>query len=206
MFIVQASDGVKMWSIGFNVKVITPLNTAPTFLNTPDTLTGYNNQTYTYQLNADDKENDPLTFSLPSSLPGIEISSGGKITYKLPVGTYKFSVAVSDGKESSITSMTAKIDLGTDAVEEITEADYAISIYPNPVTINAKISIFMKKPGVATIVFFDLLGRQVDSVIKEFVAGKNNFEYDASNLGSGIYTCRFTTSDCFSKTFKIVKQ
>lgn len=207
------SVGVEVWAMNgvetaysvFTIIVVPSTNTAPVFLEQPITIDGVVNKEGEYQLEATDKENDPLTFAIVNPLPGVSVSRSGKINYKLPFGTYKFSVKVSDGKDSSIAAVTAKIDI-TNAAEDISEADYNVRAYPNPVHSNTTIEIFMKKSATATIAIIDLSGRQVDMMQVDCVAGENKIDYDASSLRSGTYVCKVNAADYFSKSIKIIKQ
>lgn len=204
IYVKSCTSVLKRKLITFSIEDVQGLNTAPVFLKKPISITGYANKACKYQLEANDKESDPLTFSIVDPLEGVQVSSNGEINYNLPFGDYEFSVIVSDGKDSSVAAVTAKIDI-TDAAPEIEESDYAIKVYPNPIRSNSTIEIFMKKSATANIAIFDLQGRQIDTVIAECVAGSNNVEYDASNLRSGTYICKVATAH-FKKTIKIVKQ
>lgn len=64
----------------------------------------------------------------------------------------------------------------------------------------------MKKNGLVNLTIYDLQGRQVEVITNaEYEAGKNTISYDASNLRSGTYVCRFIAPG-FTKSIKIVKQ
>lgn len=177
---------------------------APVIVN-PGTLVTYTNQIFTYQFEATDKNSNPIIFSLSDFLPEAQLTSAGKLTFKsAKVNTYKFTVIASNGLSSDSLPVTLRVDLDTD-VENVTEPDYSIKTYPNPVVNNLNIEFLMKKAGSVNLTLYDTQGRQVDVVVQgEYEAGKNKIEYDASNLRTGTYICRFIT-DNFSKSSKFIK-
>jgi hypothetical protein len=60
--------------------------------------------------------------------------------------------------------------------------------YPNPFNPETRINYSILKAGMVSLNVYDLLGRQVASLVNEYKpAGKYIVEFNASNLSSGIY-------------------
>lgn len=72
-------------------------------------MTGFDGNTVTYQVVASDPDNDPLTYSLKSELPGMTIiPDSGLIRWKIPqdfAGTADFTVMVKDGQGGETSQM-----------------------------------------------------------------------------------------------------
>ena len=68
--------------------------------------------------------------------------------------------------------------------------------YPNPFNPITNIKFQIKKPGLVTLKVYDILGREVTTIInKELEAGYYNYQWNASMLASGIYFYRITAGD-----------
>lgn len=60
--------------------------------------------------------------------------------------------------------------------------------YPNPFNPSTKIEFSIPKAGLYAIKVFNVLGQEVETIVnQDFIAGKYTFNFDASNLTSGIY-------------------
>ena len=76
--------------------------------------------------------------------------------------------------------------------------------YPNPFNPTTKISWQSSVSGNQTIKIYDIAGKEVATLISEYrLAGKNEVEFDASNLSSGIYFYKLTAGN-ISKTKKML--
>ena len=94
----------------------------------------------------------------------------------------------------------------TDVEDEIrTPKEYALEQnYPNPFNPTTKIRIKIAEAGLTSIKVYNLLGQEVAVLINEFVnPGTYDFEFNASNLASGIYLYRIRVND-FSASKKMV--
>jgi hypothetical protein len=71
-------------------------------------------------------------------------------------------------------------------------AHFALSqIYPNPFNPQTTIQYQLNTPGHVALEIFDLRGRKVTTLIREFQpAGEYSVVWDASSGSSGIYICR----------------
>ncbi len=76
--------------------------------------------------------------------------------------------------------------------------------YPNPFNPTTNIRFDIPKDGNVSIKVYDVLGRQVSSVVDEFKkAGEYSVSFDASNLASGAYFYKITAGD-FVETKKMM--
>ncbi len=73
--------------------------------------------------------------------------------------------------------------------QNITPENYSLmQNYPNPFNPSTKISFSLPKAGDVSLVVFDILGREVATIINNYKsAGNYTVNFDASNLSSGIY-------------------
>lgn len=76
--------------------------------------------------------------------------------------------------------------------------------YPNPFNPVTLINFAIPKTGFVSLKVYDLLGKEVSSLVNETkAAGNYNVMFDASNLSSGIYFYKLETSS-FTDTKKMV--
>jgi Ni,Fe-hydrogenase III small subunit len=74
--------------------------------------------------------------------------------------------------------------------------------YPNPFNPSTTISFSLPKAGDVKLVVFDMLGREVATLVNGFTgAGNHTVDFDASNFSSGVYLYRIQAGD-----FKDVKK
>ncbi len=68
-------------------------------------------------------------------------------------------------------------------------ADYALSQnYPNPFNPSTKINFAIPKSGMVSLKVYNILGKEVATLVNQNMnAGTYNYEFNASNLSSGIY-------------------
>jgi len=70
---------------------------------------------------------------------------------------------------------------------------YSISNYPNPFNPSTKISYQLAKSGYVTLKVYDILGREVATLVNENqIEGVHSAVFDASRLASGVYLYRLT--------------
>jgi photosystem II stability/assembly factor-like uncharacterized protein len=76
--------------------------------------------------------------------------------------------------------------------------------YPNPFNPSTKIQFALPKSSLAKIVVYDLLGREIETVVNEQLnAGTYEADFDGGKLSSGVYYYKLTAGD-FSETKKMV--
>jgi hypothetical protein len=77
--------------------------------------------------------------------------------------------------------------------------------YPNPFNAVTTIQFDVPKKAFISIKLYDILGKEVDELVSRyFEPGYHSSKWDASNLASGVYFYRLTSSDGFSMTKKLV--
>jgi len=79
--------------------------------------------------------------------------------------------------------------------------------YPNPFNPTTNIKFDIAKTSMVKIRIFDVAGRQVAEVVNgELSAGKYNYDFDASNLATGVYFYKLETSEYVSiKKMMLIK-
>ena len=76
--------------------------------------------------------------------------------------------------------------------------------YPNPFNPSTTISFQMPKDGFVTLKIYDILGKEVTTLVNEFkTTGKYNVQFNASNLASGMYIYQIKAGD-YSNTKKLM--
>jgi Carbohydrate esterase, sialic acid-specific acetylesterase/Secretion system C-terminal sorting domain len=81
-------------------------------------------------------------------------------------------------------------------VNNRTSSPLGISVYPNPVTDRANVSISIKKAGVATLQIFDGAGKMISSRKLSLQKGNNSFSAgEVLDHSAGIYIVRVVTED-----------
>ncbi len=90
-------------------------------------------------------------------------------------------------------------DTGTVSVSQNTNeiADYSLSQnYPNPFNPITTISYQIKERGLVQIKVYDILGKEVATLVKEEqTQGNHSVKFDGSNLPSGVYVCSLSVND-----------
>ena len=82
--------------------------------------------------------------------------------------------------------------MGVTSVEEIssiTPDDYTLSQnFPNPFNPSTTISFTIPENGLVTLKVYNILGSEVTTLVnQDLSAGSYNYNFEASNLASGIY-------------------
>jgi hypothetical protein len=68
--------------------------------------------------------------------------------------------------------------------------------YPNPFNPGTRINYSIPKAGMVSLNVYDMLGRQVSSLVNEYkTAGSYIVEFNASNLSSGVYYYKLVSGD-----------
>jgi hypothetical protein len=102
----------------------------------------------------------------------------------------KFYVDPKTGKMPNINSVSSsdsvQIGSSADSVQAINNG--LIQNYPNPFNPTTTISYQIPKDGRVTIKIFDIIGREVTTLVDEYKpSGRYSVQFDASRLASGIY-------------------
>jgi hypothetical protein len=86
------------------------------------------------------------------------------------------------------------------------DAPYLYQNYPNPFNPTTKISYVLNQTSLVTLTVFDILGREVETLVKGVKpAGNNEATFSATELASGIYFYRLQ-AEGFVQTRKLVVQ
>ena len=68
--------------------------------------------------------------------------------------------------------------------------------YPNPFNPTTTIRYQIPKDGIVTLKVYDILGREVKTLVNEFkTKGRYEVQFDANKLASGVYLYQFQTSN-----------
>jgi len=95
--------------------------------------------------------------------------------------------------------------IGIKQISGIIPDKYSLSQnYPNPFNPSTTIKFSIPRAGHVNITVFDVLGREIDKIVNEFLnAGTYSVKWDASNLPSGIYFYRLESGG-FITTKKMI--
>lgn len=101
------------------------------------------------------------------------------------------------------------IPIGISPISNIVPKSYSLQQnYPNPFNPTTNIKFDVAANGFAKLVIFDVLGREVATLLsEELKAGQYAVNYNASNLPSGVYLYRLTVdgkNSTFVDTKKLV--
>jgi hypothetical protein len=80
----------------------------------------------------------------------------------------------------------------------------SLSVFPNPSSTNATITVQAITNTSSTITLVDIAGRTIYTDSWKMSAGVNTYELDLVNLTSGLYFLKITTSDLQQLTHKII--
>ncbi|MCX6162959.1 MAG: T9SS type A sorting domain-containing protein, partial [Ignavibacteriae bacterium] len=94
---------------------------------------------------------------------------------------------------------------GVTPISTTVPTDYSVSQnYPNPFNPSTKINFALPKSGLVTLKIYDVLGREVATLINEIKnAGSYSVDFNASALSSGMYFYRLE-SNGFKDTKKMM--
>ncbi|MBK9014122.1 MAG: T9SS type A sorting domain-containing protein [Saprospiraceae bacterium] len=71
----------------------------------------------------------------------------------------------------------------------------ALKVFPNPTSGNASLEFMLKNQMEIAVQLLDVNGKLVRSTNREFNAGFNRYELNASNLNTGIYFLRLLSEE-----------
>jgi hypothetical protein len=101
-----------------------------------------------------------------------------------------------------------QLDLdGTESYSDVLEVDYAMvpkvfslsQNYPNPFNPTTTIRFGIPKEVKVTLIIYDMLGSEVTTIVNEkMVPGYYEYQWNASNLASGVYFYRLTAGNFIS--------
>ncbi len=184
-------------------------NQTPVFTAVMPATTIIAGESVTFTYAAEDLDGDDLTFTLAEAPPGAVIDGEtGVFTFQTSIdqaGTYEIHVLVSDSISATASS----------AVVTVEEALYFLAQnYSNPFRLSAAtptttIEYQLPIEGRIEIVVYDLLGREVRTLVKDVrSAGRYSVAWDAKDnagrpVSTGIYIYRIRAGD-FIKVRKMI--
>ncbi len=97
--------------------------------------------------------------------------------------------------------------LNVEKMEGILPTDFSLSQnFPNPFNPTTKISFSVKHSGLSTVKVYDLLGREIATLVNDnLAAGKYTIEWKGTSLASGVYFYQMRSGD-FIATKKMILQ
>jgi hypothetical protein len=100
-----------------------------------------------------------------------------------------------NGTMPSWVQMYTKSTTFVEPVKGVVPTDYALSQnYPNPFNPSTQISFSITKSGATTLKVYDLMGREVSTLVNETLApGAYSVKFDATKLSSGTYVYVLTS-------------
>lgn len=116
-------------------------------------------------------------------------------------GEYTISNILYDSKENLTKESYENITLKVNGIP----AQYYLSQnYPNPFNPTTTINYQLPKDEHVTIKVYDMLGKEITTLVNEFkTSGNYNIKFDGSNLSSGVYLYEIEAGN-FSDTKKLV--
>ena len=141
----------------------------------------------------------------PGSGMNIRQSNLGGVKRVWSVGGCPFTPNPTSDDYTPSTGINVEPALGTNTQHNNVPVDYYLSQnYPNPFNPTTQISYAIPSAGNVKLVVFDILGREIATLVNEFkTAGYYGVNFDASNLASGIYVYRIEAGD-FRDTKKML--
>jgi len=117
-------------------------------------------------------------------------------------GTYYYRLKQIDFDGTSQYSNDVSVE-----VETIPMAFSLQQNYPNPFNPSTKIKFSLAAESNVTLTVFDIMGQEVANLINgNLEAGSHEFNFDASNLNSGVYFYRINTTGVDGINFSSVKK
>ncbi len=160
------------------------------------TATETNNQGFEIQ-RSNDGEFEKIGF-VPGHGTTTEIQSYSFIDENVLAGEYSYRLKQMDYDGTTEYSNVIEV--------EVTQPnEYSLSQnYPNPFNPSTTIEYSIQKDGLVTLKLYDVLGKEVVTLINELQsAGNLNITFDASELSSGVYYYQLVSGE-FTSTKKLI--
>lgn len=102
-----------------------------------------------------------------------------------------FSIASTPQSESGEVMELQPLQYGSSSSDESPSRLALEQNYPNPFNPRTKISFFLPEKGYASLVVYDVAGREVARLIEGTMdAGAHRVQWDAASVASGVYVYR----------------
>ena len=122
-----------------------------------------------------------------------------------------FISALSTSNLAAITRLRQDAVSADSAFQTLVDSSYAVGVetkteenlsfkllqnYPNPFNPVTSIQYTLSEPGIVSLKVYDILGREVVTLVnKEQAVGNHSVQFDGRDLSSGIYIYKLTTSE-----------
>ncbi len=140
---------------------------------------------------------------------GIVESDGASIMDSITFGAQSTDISFgryADGTDNwyKMNPTPGAANLYTDVNEEIIAFNYSLDVYPNPFNPATNISFTLPEGNITVVKVFDILGREVSTLVNEYKsAGNYKMQFNANSLAAGVYLCRIE-SGRFVQTKKLL--
>jgi Secretion system C-terminal sorting domain/Carboxypeptidase regulatory-like domain len=141
-------------------------------------------------------------YTIPGLAPGTYEVTVSRLGYETETKTVQLGTINQDTVNFYLDTMNV---IGiTNISSEIPKSFMLSQNYPNPFNPITNINVQLSKTGFVKLVVFDVLGREVKTLVNEELnAGSYRVDFDGSRLSSGIYFYRLETSG-FTETRKMI--
>jgi hypothetical protein len=117
---------------------------------------------------------------------------------KLQSGKYQYKLKMIDNDGSFAYSKVIEVEIGVPKEFKLSQN------YPNPFNPETKIVYNIPIDGVVTLIVYDIMGKEVISLVNENKkAGNYDVKFDGSRFASGVYFCRMTAKN-FTSSIKML--
>jgi len=147
--------------------------------------------------------------NIPSELSVVltDLETGATVDLR-DEGSYGFEAGTEEDLNEerfmlTLSNVASSSTLGSELPQELSLSQY----YPNPFNPTTTISYEHPENGYVTLQVFDMLGRQVATlVVGQISAGTQQVTFDASNLSSGLYIYRLQAANTvITKKLTLIK-
>lgn len=200
----SVTDGKATTNMVVKITVVN-VNRAPLFTVTmPDRTVQVHNVPveFSFQYQAIDPDEDPLTYTIVNGPAGASINSAGLFKWSPAPSQasmmYLLTVQVSDGGLSATTSC----NITTSALVSVEDKDQLPSKfnlaqnYPNPFNPETTIEYSIPEDAFVSIKVYSMLGEEISTLVNSQKGpGTYRVQFDAKDLQSGIYFYKLVTNN-----------
>jgi hypothetical protein len=171
------------------------LNHAPLVTSFPDTV-AIPDSLYEYQVIAEDRDADTLTYRLITELGSLSIDSTSGLIQGTPdvseIGDHEITIEVDDGNGGLATqsyTLTVEVASKLGVSGNLMPEKFMLSQnFPNPFNPTTSIEFSIPKSEFVTLKIYNVLGQEAATLISESMQpGNYRAEWDASGFASGVY-------------------
>jgi hypothetical protein len=123
---------------------------------------------------------------------------GGNQSHQISYRVWGLNGTIMSATHSNVESIFIDPELQKKAISGSPAVFTLNQNYPNPFNPTTFISYQLPAAGHATLKVYDVLGREIKTLVNEFkLAGKYQIEFEASNLSSGVYFYKINAGDFY---------